>query len=341
MNVLTKIGLKSRRCRFESLEPKRLLAADLINANVAASSLAGRVHLAESASCQTVSEAAGIAGVSLQLLGEQGQLLQTATSDNTGAYEFTGLQPGLYAVLQQQPEGLGDAGIHIGSGGGQILTENLVGEIEVASGVTLTGYDFCETTDPTQNTDGPPVLTQYSNSALIAGRNNTVLQLPSSRVGLAATQFQLQTIAASAVVQADSVGQSRSDLLLQKTVFDSAGFSEATSRSTRADAEDSGKQGDLLGNALRTVRKATMVDELFESASWLDANWHSSVIDQLLWFAPKTPTNEATEAESPDSQPAPEVEVARLSEQSAAVARPKAEQVSANEPEAAISNSSS
>ncbi|WP_218932400.1 MSCRAMM family adhesin SdrC [Adhaeretor mobilis] len=316
------------------------MAADLASADIATASLAGRVHLTSTPTCQTDHQQ-GLAEVTLLLLDEQGQSLQTATSDETGAYEFTGLQPGLYAVLQRQPEGLGNAGTHVGSGGGQVLAANLVGEIEVAAGDSLTGYNFCETNDGTANNDGPPVLTQYSTTALTVGRNNTVLQVPASRSGVAASEIQLQTIAVSVSAHADVVAQGKSDPLLQKTVFDSQGFSKATSRSTPAEAEDSEARGDLFGAALRTVRKATMVDELFESASWLDADWHNSVIDQLMLFAPKTPTSAAAEAESAESQPAPEVEVARLPEQTAEVAKPHAGQVSAVEAEAAAGKASS
>ena len=136
----------SRRCGFECLEPRQLLAADLVGgADVLLSQsggptggISGSVFATPSAAnCDSHAAAIGLAEVRVQLLGESGAVLEESTTDATGAYHFAALLPGQYAVRQITQHGfLEDGEVAIGS--------QQVNEIAVQAGVSLEGYDFCE-----------------------------------------------------------------------------------------------------------------------------------------------------------------------------------------------------
>ncbi len=89
-----------------------------------------------------------IAGVTLQLLDADGNLLQTTTTDENGLYSFDGLAPGNYSVVQVQPDGFIDSGEVVGTVDGQtnglVLTNDRISNIELGSGDEGIRYDFCE-----------------------------------------------------------------------------------------------------------------------------------------------------------------------------------------------------
>jgi protocatechuate 3,4-dioxygenase beta subunit len=87
-----------------------------------------------------------LADVEVHLRGEDGSVLATTTTDSAGRYRFENLRPGRYQVFEVQPEGYYHGGQRIGSGGGRVLGDDLIGEIELAPGAELIGYDFCEVT---------------------------------------------------------------------------------------------------------------------------------------------------------------------------------------------------
>jgi len=128
-------GMKSsctdRICRFELMEPRRLLAAD-----VSLGAIAGQVTMS--------ADDSGVESVVLRLLGETGNLLDETQTNVEGNYRFANLSPGIYAVLEIQPPGIFDGGALVGSGGGVALDNNLLGEIVVSSGSELVGYNFYE-----------------------------------------------------------------------------------------------------------------------------------------------------------------------------------------------------
>jgi hypothetical protein len=177
----------NRRCRFERCEPRLALDAALASlapdvltalpetapvaapvaapANIVAplanASLAGRVHLTAPGAVANNADP-GVSGVTMELMDEVGRVLQTAVTDAQGTYQFRGLSPGTYAVHQIQPRQLVDGRIYVGTGGGQAITTNLLGEIVVAEGQQLTGYNFSEHTDLDAGgfftAEGPPVV---------------------------------------------------------------------------------------------------------------------------------------------------------------------------------------
>jgi hypothetical protein len=141
---------------------------------LAAARLAGRVVVAEACGDVTHASARGAEGVRMQLLDAQGQFIAEETTDRQGNYAFDDLLPGLYALFQQQPPQFADGGCRPGNGGGQVLARNLIGEIAVFAGQSLTGYDFCERASaPGPVDDQPPPLESLGSAptpmAAVAG----------------------------------------------------------------------------------------------------------------------------------------------------------------------------
>jgi hypothetical protein len=85
----------------------------------------------------------GIAGVTLELLDDSGQVLANTQTDAAGHYRFDGVWPGVYAIREIQPASTFHAGEEIGSGGGQMATGRLE-EIKVISGAELAGLRLRE-----------------------------------------------------------------------------------------------------------------------------------------------------------------------------------------------------
>jgi protocatechuate 3,4-dioxygenase beta subunit len=85
-----------------------------------------------------------LAGVKVQLLNEQDDVLATATTDASGRYKFENLAPGTYSVREVQPAGYFHGGQTAGSGGGDIFTDDLISMIFVSAGENYVDYNFCE-----------------------------------------------------------------------------------------------------------------------------------------------------------------------------------------------------
>jgi len=150
----------ARSCRFEPMEPRQLLAADLSVGAVGApygltggptGSLSGNVYASEVvANCDAHAAANRLVGVRVQLLDAAGAVLEEDLTDEQGGYRFTDLIPGQYAVRQPPPLGFVEGAALVGVGGGVALSVNQVGEILVQGGEELAGYDFCDFPEATE-----------------------------------------------------------------------------------------------------------------------------------------------------------------------------------------------
>jgi protocatechuate 3,4-dioxygenase beta subunit len=88
-----------------------------------------------------------IEGVTIQLLDESGDIIATTQTDASGLYEFEGLAPGTYSVVEVQPDGYLDGGDVVGDVAnrttGSTSNDRFDG-IVLGSGDAGTNYNFCE-----------------------------------------------------------------------------------------------------------------------------------------------------------------------------------------------------
>ncbi len=106
-------------------------------------SISGVVYVDANADCVRDPDEAPIADVVIQLRDKTGKVVSQTTTDAQGRYNFAGLLPGEYQIFEQQPSGFFQGGQTVGSGGGQVLGDDLLGTILLA-GANITEYNFCE-----------------------------------------------------------------------------------------------------------------------------------------------------------------------------------------------------
>jgi hypothetical protein len=107
-----------------------------------------------------------VRGASVLLRDAQGNLLEETTSDGQGRYQFTGLHPGSYTVMELTPESVFDGSARVGTvEGSPVGTVAAPGEIrgvELSSGQIGLDYDFCEEPPATISgfvfQDGPDIV---------------------------------------------------------------------------------------------------------------------------------------------------------------------------------------
>ena len=89
-----------------------------------------------------------IAGVTLKLFDQNGQLVETTTTDAQGHYSFQQLVPGTYSVIEVQPaaylDGTEAAGTVGGVTVGAVTANDRISQIALQSGDQGVRYDFCE-----------------------------------------------------------------------------------------------------------------------------------------------------------------------------------------------------
>lgn len=87
--------------------------------------------------------------VMLELIDADGTTIEQTRTDSFGAYQFESLRPGIYSVLQVQPDDLFQGDQFAGSAGGETSAQDLITGIELSGGTRASGYDFFEV-PPTQ-----------------------------------------------------------------------------------------------------------------------------------------------------------------------------------------------
>ncbi|MEK6234617.1 MAG: carboxypeptidase regulatory-like domain-containing protein, partial [Planctomycetales bacterium] len=87
----------------------------------------------------------GIQGVSLELLDDDGSVLDATVTDADGGYSFDGLPSGTYQIREVQPLGLLDGQDSAGTAGGVAVNPgDLIREITLTPGTNAQNYDFGE-----------------------------------------------------------------------------------------------------------------------------------------------------------------------------------------------------
>lgn len=148
-----------RACRFERMEARLLMAADLTPPMLEQpagevmipdgdlflpGSISGRVFAASAADGVYQLGDEGIAGVRVELLASDGRLLAEAFTDDEGRYDFPALAPGRYAIRETQPDGYDDGPDWPGLEGAWNEANDLLSQVIVMPGADLKGYDFAE-----------------------------------------------------------------------------------------------------------------------------------------------------------------------------------------------------
>ncbi len=85
-----------------------------------------------------------LGGVEVQLLNDAGEIVQRTFTQGNGRYRFENLAPGRFSVRELQPQGYYHGGQLVGDGGGVVLADDWLGQIDIGPGQTLTDYDFFE-----------------------------------------------------------------------------------------------------------------------------------------------------------------------------------------------------
>ncbi|MGD9636072.1 MAG: SdrD B-like domain-containing protein, partial [Pirellulales bacterium] len=85
-----------------------------------------------------------IPGVRVDLVDGDGVVIDHTFTDANGEYRFDNLPPGQYSVVEHQPTQYFDNKSYLGSGGGKLVSSNVISEIRVGSDVHLVEYNFCE-----------------------------------------------------------------------------------------------------------------------------------------------------------------------------------------------------
>ena len=106
-------------------------------------SISGMIHVDLNGDCVYEPGEPLLAGVTVQLLNAQNQVVGTTVTDENGQYTFTGLKPGTYSVHEVQPQGYFEFGDSVGSAGGTLQGLDTIASATLGSGVNATDYDFC------------------------------------------------------------------------------------------------------------------------------------------------------------------------------------------------------
>lgn len=169
-------------------------------------SLSGRVHVDDNDNCLYDPGELLLEGVTVELLDLAGNVVASTTTDSNGQYHFTGIVPGVYTVVQTQPEAYFPGTARPGSAGGLRESANRIGSIHLGSGEVAVDYDFCE--KPPAEISGFVYVDQNNNQRRDPGE----APIPGTRIDLIDSRGQQV-----ATTTTDSLGYYRFTHLPQGT----------------------------------------------------------------------------------------------------------------------------
>ncbi len=112
------------------------------------SSISGRIHADTGPDCDFDNPELLLAGVKVDLLDMQGNVVATTLTNSLGEYQFSGLRKGVYQIREHQPTDYYDGGERVGSVGGSSFDigeqYSMFTNIVLGYGVNAIEYDFCE-----------------------------------------------------------------------------------------------------------------------------------------------------------------------------------------------------
>lgn len=106
-------------------------------------SISGIVFVDGNGDCLQQADELPLEGVRIELRDDSGKVVDSTTSDASGQYRFSDLLPDTYQIFELQPQGLFHGGQRPGSGGGEVLADDLI-RLSLATGAELVDYNFCE-----------------------------------------------------------------------------------------------------------------------------------------------------------------------------------------------------
>ncbi|HEX4128473.1 MAG TPA: SdrD B-like domain-containing protein [Pirellulales bacterium] len=104
--------------------------------------LSGKVIYNIDGTCDATTEP-GVAGVTVDLLDSNGNVIKTTITDANGLYEFTGIAPGVYSVEEVVPAGYYAAASHVGCNGGDTYNAWTITLVGLNPGDNPVNYNFC------------------------------------------------------------------------------------------------------------------------------------------------------------------------------------------------------
>jgi protocatechuate 3,4-dioxygenase beta subunit len=107
-------------------------------------SLNGRVFADYNGDCTFNGEDLPLQGVTIQLYNESGQLVGTTVTNSAGQYQFDGLAPGSYSIVEIQPTGYFEGAAWPGTAGGVAAGGSQINSVTLVSNQQGLEYNFCE-----------------------------------------------------------------------------------------------------------------------------------------------------------------------------------------------------
>lgn len=127
-------------------------------------SLEGIVFADLNEDCIFDSDESPISDVRIELLDEQGNVIDSAQTDELGNYRFINLRPGIYSVREIQPTGFFQGGQMAPEGVADTDTIDLIANVLLRSGQSVSELNFCEVPPATIAgyvfQDGAPIETE-------------------------------------------------------------------------------------------------------------------------------------------------------------------------------------
>jgi len=107
-------------------------------------SLEGMVFADLNEDCIFDTDESSISDVRVELLDEQGNVIDTAQTDEQGIYRFINLRPGIYSVREIQPDGYFQGGQMAPDGVADTDIVDLIANLVLGSGKSVFELNFCE-----------------------------------------------------------------------------------------------------------------------------------------------------------------------------------------------------
>ena len=186
--------------------------------------ISGSVHI-DNGSGASVSQLPTLAGVTINLLDSDGTVVATTTTNSSGQYTFTGIEPGDYGVQSVTPAAYFAESADVGSLGGTAADDTDITSVTLNPGANGTNYDFVVYPGGTISgfvfQDGPAI--QLSQGATL-----TPAEVPLYRNGV--FQPSDARLGGITLYLGDANGQLMLDNNLQpiSAVTDSSGFYQFT-----------------------------------------------------------------------------------------------------------------